>query len=133
MSDNLRLEIRDARQQIEAAEHMFKTALNTLSKSLQTIAECEDILRQHGLDSLPPCDIPMTEHRRQHRMGTVPKIDSDPELQAFILARIDRMTYIQIAEEVAEHFPKPRRVGKSAIHSWNKRREKATRKFIQSK
>ena len=54
-------------------------------------------------------------------MGRVPKIDGDPELQAFILARIDRMTYVQLAEDVAEHFPEPRRIGKSAIHAWIKK------------
>jgi hypothetical protein len=44
--------------------------------------------------------------------------DADPELAAFIRARIDRMTFHQLAAAVAAHFPPVRRVGKSAIHSW---------------
>ncbi len=28
------------------------------------------------------------------------------------------MTFDQLAEEVANHFPQDRRVGKSAIHDW---------------
>lgn len=64
------------------------------------------------------CDVAPTEHRRKHRPGTVPRIDSDPELEAFIRARIDRLTFVEIAAQVAQTFPKARRVGKSAIHAW---------------
>ncbi|TCM79647.1 hypothetical protein [Rhodovulum steppense] len=67
----------------------------------------------------PPEDLPEpSAHRRAHRPGRPPKIDTDPELRAFIRARIDRMTFIDLAEEVAKAFPPERRVGKSAIHSW---------------
>ena len=31
-------------------------------------------------------------HRRHHRSGTPPKIENDPELRAFIAARIDKMS-----------------------------------------
>jgi hypothetical protein len=61
---------------------------------------------------------PVTEHRRQHRVGRPAKIDCDPELQAFILARLDRMTFIHIADDVAKHFPPERRVAKTAINEW---------------
>ena len=86
MGDIVQIKIRDAYQQIKAAEHMFEQGLKALSNALETVGACEDLLLQHGLDNLPECDIPVTEHRKLHRMGRVPKIDGDPELQAFILA-----------------------------------------------
>ena len=64
-----------------------------------------------------------TEHRREHRMGRVPKIDADPELRAFVAARVDRHTF----QEVADAFPPERRVGCSAIHPWW-RRDRARRR-----
>lgn len=124
MGENIRVKIRDAYAQIKAGKAMFEEGLKALSNALETVGSYEDYLLQHGLDSLPECNVPVTEHRKEHRMGRVPKIDTDPELQAFLIARIDRLTYAQIAREVAEHFPEPRRVGKSAIHAWFKKRRR---------
>lgn len=45
-------------------------------------------------------------------------LSTDLELQDFIVARIDRMTFVQIAAEVADHFPPERCVRKTAIHAW---------------
>lgn len=50
------------------------------------------------------------------------------ELQAFIRARIDRLTFVEIADEVAAHFPLARRVRRSAIHAWWKRETSRQRK-----
>jgi len=124
MNEKIRVKIRDAYAQIKASKAMFEEGLKALSNTLETVGACEDHLLQHGLDTLPECNVPVTEHRKEHRMGRVPKIDTDPELQAFLIARIDRLTYAQIAREVAEHFPEPRRVGKSAIHAWFKKRRR---------
>lgn len=117
MGDIVRVKIRDAYHQIKSAERMFEEGLKSLSNALQTVGACEDILLENGIENLPLSDQPVTDHRREHHMGRVPKIESDPELQAFVLARIDRLTHAQLAQEVAEHFPEPRRVGKSAIHA----------------
>ena len=57
-------------------------------------------------------------HRRLHRPHRPPKIDLDPELQAFIPARIDHMTFVELEAAVAARFPPERNVGKSAIHQW---------------
>lgn len=59
-----------------------------------------------------------TEHRRQHRPGRPARIDTDPELEAFIRARIDHFTFHEIATQVAAHFPPNRAVRHSAIHAW---------------
>ena len=79
---------------------------------------------QRGLDALPEATAPATEHRREHRSGHAPKIDTDPELRTFIAARIERMTFDQIATEIAEHFPPDRRVRRSAIHAWWRKQQK---------
>ncbi|MBV2360995.1 hypothetical protein KUH32_14615 [Thalassococcus sp. CAU 1522] len=66
------------------------------------------------------------EHRRAHRPGRPAKIDADPELRAFILARIDHLTFPQLEDAVAEVFPDARRVRKTAINDWwNRHRRRA--------
>ena len=66
----------------------------------------------------PPPAAAATQHRREHRMGRVPKIDADPELCSFVAARVDHHTFQEIADAVAQHFGPERRVGRSAIHYW---------------
>ena len=66
---------------------VFKGMLTRLESTLESLRETA---LQDRLSQLPPCDVPVTEHRREHRSGRAPKIPNDPELQAFILARIDR-------------------------------------------
>ena len=51
-------------------------------------------------------------------MGRPAKIAVDSELQAFVAARFDTLTFEQIAKEVADNFPPERRVNLSAIHRW---------------
>jgi hypothetical protein len=87
----------------------------SVQMTLQTAIEAQ---RSAAVAALPPCDIPATLHRREHRSGRTAKLDVDEMLQAFVLARIDRLTYQEIADEIAQHFPVDRRIGKSAIHSW---------------
>lgn len=100
-----------ALQELKASQAAQMRAINRLEIALEQSL-------QDGLQGVLESTVPVTEHRRQHRSGTPPRIDSDPELQTFILARIERLTFAQIASEVAQHFPTARRVGKSAIHHW---------------
>jgi hypothetical protein len=58
------------------------------------------------------------DHRRAHRRGVPAKIATDPELQAFVSARFDTLTFDQIAREVADNFTRERRVSRSSIHRW---------------
>lgn len=98
----------------------FKRVLTRLETTLESLREAA---LQDRLSRLPACDVPVTEHRREHRMGRVPKIDSDPELQAFITARLDRLTYQQIATDIAAHFSPDRRVHPATVHRWAQRRK----------
>nr|MCU0912667.1 hypothetical protein [Paracoccaceae bacterium] len=76
---------------------------------------------QAGVEDLPAELPPPSEHRRQHRPGVIAKLDADSELRAFVEARLDGMTFHELAAAVAERFPPNRRVGKSAIGRHSKR------------
>lgn len=98
-------DLQAAQTQIDAAQIAHKRALNSLSKVLQS---CE-------------ADAPISPanaHLANHRTGVPSKIDTDPELRAFIMARIHNTGFVKLAAEVAEHFPPERRLGKSAINDW---------------
>lgn len=87
---------------------------------------------QQGLNALPLPSAPVSAHRREHRPGRAPKIDSDPELRAFTAARIDRLTFDQIAADIAQHFPASRHVGRSTIWEWRRRQRKAEGSAIRN-
>ena len=57
-------------------------------------------------------------HRRAHRKGLPSRILSDPELEAFISARIDTHTFAEIIKEADAAFPPDRRTSVSAISRW---------------
>jgi hypothetical protein len=61
---------------------------------------------------------PGADHRRAHRAGVPPRIASDPELEAFIRARIGTMTFAQIIADVDATFPPERRTSMSALSRW---------------
>jgi len=77
----------------------------------------------HGrVDALSNTPFAPPETTGEHRSGRPRRIDTDPELRAFLLARIDHMSYPQPAQAVAETFPPHCRVGKSAIQDrWSNR------------
>lgn len=110
---------------IDLALAELAPAIAGLTRLKGALERHREALLQNRLSDLPPCDVPPTEHRRLHRPGVQAKLDADPELQAFVLARLECLTYQSIAEEVAEYFPPERRVRRSAIHQWairNRRR-----------
>jgi plasmid stabilization system protein ParE len=66
----------------------------------------------------PSTTDPRAEHRRNHRRGLPSKIIADSELEAFVRARMDRLTFQELADAVAEAFPPHRRAGRSSLHRW---------------
>ncbi|OZA07492.1 MAG: hypothetical protein B7Y02_13855, partial [Rhodobacterales bacterium 17-64-5] len=46
------------------------------------------------------------------------KIDCDPDLQAFILARIETQTFDQITDAIRTTFPPAQHVGRTSVHRW---------------
>lgn len=122
--EDLRTSLAAARSELELADNMHQETGAALQRARSQLALVLDAIQRQRVSALPPCDAPVSEHRKQHRPGKMPKIASDSELQAFILARIDRLTYEEIAADVAEHFPPERRVARSTIHEWWKNRSK---------
>ena len=59
-----------------------------------------------------------TTWRAAHRPGRPSRIESDPELRAFIAARIDRLTFEEVISEVRANFPPERQTSCSALHRW---------------
>jgi hypothetical protein len=106
--------------ELTAAHAAQDRAITRLEMALQQAV-------QRGLQHLPASEALPTDHRRAHRPGFPCRIDADPELKTFIRARIDRLTFAQIADDIASHFPPARRVRSTAIHSWWKREKKSMR------
>ncbi len=69
-------------------------------------------------------------HRRAHRMGVPGKIESDPELEAFIAENIVTLTFAEVAEAVAATFPPDRHTSTSAVHRWWQKRQRSEGKAI---
>jgi len=105
---------------VDAAEakRLLDAALALISRLQQSLELSLKATVEHGINFQPGPSVPSSQHRREHRSGIPAKIDNDPEVRAFIQARIDRMTFAEIATEVAAYFPPERHVQKSAIHRW---------------
>ncbi|MCU0905551.1 MAG: hypothetical protein MUE83_17045 [Tabrizicola sp.] len=111
---------------IRAAIHQAREAARQIgdlqAANARTIRTLEGALNQAIKGPLnDPSNLPvaLAEHRRAHRSGVPSRIDSDPELRAFIRDRIDRMTYKELVAEIAAAFPKDRRVCKSVLSRWS--------------
>lgn len=85
-----------------AALSELKGRIQTLSKGLETPFEGDAIAR----------------HRAEHKAGSVNKIEADPELRAFVMARISTHTFEAIVAAAAEAFPPARRPSRAGLHRW---------------
>lgn len=103
--------LREMIAHIEALEEAARTVLDHIDDVLAITAE---IPVQHPLNPSSKA----AEHRSLHRPGRPRRIDADPELRAFVEERIDRMTFEDLAEAIAQNFPPHRRIAKSALHDW---------------
>ncbi|MBU3031641.1 hypothetical protein [Paracoccus marinaquae] len=106
----------DLLTEIDTVRAEIEVMRGTLARLEAALEQLRGAALQHSLSQLPPCDVPSTEHRRAHRSGRPAIIDTDPELQAFILARLDRLTYHQVAAAIAEHFPPDRHISHATVH-----------------
>jgi hypothetical protein len=68
----------------------------------------------------------LAAHRRAHRGGTLSKIASDPELEAFIEARIDTHTYSELVGAVRSKFTADRQTSIAAVGRWAQKRRNRT-------
>lgn len=104
-----------AAEQMRLAMAELETARRALDRAQAALQTAVQEGVQHPLET--PVQT-LCDHRRAHRPGRPARIDTDPELRAFILARLDRMTFPDLARAVADAFPPDRRVSKSTIHKW---------------
>lgn len=121
---DMRHDIAAAQREIENAHQLNEAATLALNRASTALKGAFNDASKAAIDALPICGTPVTDHRKMHRSGRPVKIDMDPELQAFIRARIDRLTYLEMANAVADYFPAKRRVSKTSIHAWWQRQQK---------
>lgn len=98
--------------------HDARVALALAKELVAVLTPAADDGRADRDDDLPPVDPWIA----LHRPGTRCKIDRDPELEAFVRARLDRMTLVAIVAEIARCFPPDRRVSESSMQRWWKKR-----------
>lgn len=113
-------EIGAASREIAQAVSLLRLAMSRLESALKEGVQPSSPRRAFNRGPAP-ANSP-EEYRGKHRPGHPLKLDIDVELRAFVVARLDRMGYVQIAADVAEHLPPDRRIGKTAIWKWYRRR-----------
>ncbi|OIQ67915.1 hypothetical protein GALL_505020 [mine drainage metagenome] len=99
-------------------ESVLDAARGDLARAAKALQTALETLLQRGVYTPTEALHPAAEHRRDHRMGVPAKIASDSELEAFIHARIEHLTFQQLTDAIAAHFPPERRVGRSTVHRW---------------
>jgi hypothetical protein len=116
----------DAAARIEAAAKAPSSAVNGPAKADSRAADAlAAALDGPGMAAGPA---PM---RRARRAGVAPRIDADTELEAFIRARIDHMSFARLGRAVAEAFPPERRVHPATIHRWWQRETKRDKRTLR--
>lgn len=118
MTYSKRQHLRKAIGKIQAAERLFNEGLNALLKAKTDIGRALETSPLDAPEDAGICGPAATDHLREHKKGYPAKVDTDPELRAFILARLDRMTFEQLAAAVAANFAPERQISKSSIHRW---------------
>lgn len=98
---------------IEEARDLIGRAAEVLEAALSTDVQSPVEARLNS-----PAEDPVARHRRLHRPGIPSKIEADPALRAFILARIEAMTFDALVQAIADAFPPERRVRRSSLHRW---------------
>jgi hypothetical protein len=106
-----------------AARDMLASGVQKMDGAIKALEHALEASVQEGVQTLPEPTAPPCQHRAAHRPGKPRRIDNDPELRAFIAARIDRLTFHQLQAEIAATFPPERHVGKSAMHAWWQRQK----------
>lgn len=103
---------------IDERRRRLRQAVSEVDAAIRQLEEVLEASVEHAVQPASNSAFSAAEHRRLHRPGRPRRIDTDPELRAFVLDRIDRMTFEELADAIARHFPPDRRIGKSAIHDW---------------
>ena len=117
----VRRQLSEALAEARAQRDLLAAASVAQARAITALEAAIEGTLQAGAEALPEDLPPPTEHRRRHRPGYSSKVERDPELRAFIEARLDRLTFHELAAAVADRFPAGRRIGKSAIGAYSQR------------
>ena len=101
---------------LSVAKEMIESFGNGIPEVLQRVIQWA--IKQGVQSPVEGTLPPINPHRAAHRVGSPSRIDTDPELTAFIRARIDRLTFKDIAADIAANFPPDRRASVSGLHRW---------------
>ena len=100
-----------------ALRDALSRALAASRAARATLADLDTALEE-GLQAPVEEGTANASARRAHRPGVLSKLSTDPDLRAFVLARIEALTFDQIANEIGANFPPERRVSRSSLHRW---------------
>jgi len=106
---------------IDALIDTTRANIAALDETLRLATELLTTLErpvQQPLKTLQTRDEILAARRRAHVSGSPSKIDTDPELRAFIIARIDRLKFTEIEAEIRAYFPPERHTSRSALSRW---------------
>lgn len=96
---------------LKAAGQLLDAARTEHDRAARALEAMADPAPESAASSLA---FGLAEHRRQHRSGTPSVLDA--ELRAFMVARIDRMTFRELTEALAAAFRPGRRTSISGLH-----------------
>lgn len=108
----------EIRAGILLAKAELRAAQAAQARAIAALEALLEARRQQSLNTLPEFTAPLSQHRREHKSGCASKINEDPDLRAFIMARIEYLTFQQVTDAVRSNFSQERRVGRSSIHRW---------------
>ena len=86
-----------------------------LIATLGSTVECPSNVALNSASTRPDA---FADHRRNHRGGTLSRITCDPEIEAFIRARLDTTTLVAIVAQIAAAFPPERHISLSSLSRW---------------
>ena len=117
---------------IDQALAALGRAMDATSSAAQLAGRAKEALRT-GLET--PLEGPSKSHvnrdeihaahRRSHRRGSLGKVASDPELEAFVRTRMQTMTLQETVAAVAATFAPDRHISVSSLNRWWLRTGKA--------
>jgi len=111
---------------MRVAQEASALALQRSKDALAIINEAINTPDNGHQTSSQPAAYSEFNRRQASRPARISKLDTDAELRVFVLARIDHLSFEQIAHAVARVFPAERCLGKSAIHAWWNNRSHST-------
>lgn len=103
---------------VTKARDLTRLASDAQEQALIALSKPDQTGVSQGFNGSVKGVISEADYRREHWMGRPSRLNTDADLNAFVSARIETMTFKEIAEAVKEAFPPGRRVSLSSIHRW---------------